>query len=89
MNLTVDGNYIFIGNLRGMLKQWEIEKGCVVKDFGRVHKNNIIALGSSGDSRVLVSTDCGGDVMLWDIFEKKIENFINFGGMRITTAFLD
>ena len=74
--------------MRGTLRQWGIREAAVVKHFGRVHKNSIVGLGASRDANVLVSADSGGDVMIWDIAGRAIDDFIHFEGMRVTTACL-
>lgn len=82
-----DNQFIFTGDSAGYLKQWKsytnfdnpldsktdnVQKELLIKDFGHIHENGIIAMAVTYDNSMLFTCDEKSFIKVWDIEEGKI-----------------
>lgn len=66
LSLSPDGTRALTGGRSGLLKEWDLARGNVVRDFSS-HDADILSVAAHWESGRLVSTDRRGEVRVWQI----------------------
>ena len=61
------GVYLFTTDICGYVKQWDIKRQKLLKDFGKVHHSVIMSIDATSDRKYLITSDYLGNIRKWDI----------------------
>ena len=64
--------YLFTGDDNGHLKQWDVERGRLQKDYGKVHSSSITAIAVLSDGTSMYTSDSKGVIKQWCLKKFKI-----------------
>ena len=72
MLITNDQKYLFVGKFSGRLVQIDVKNDFFLKDYDRVHYNNITAMACTSDSKYLFVSDLYGILKKISIQKQKV-----------------
>lgn len=67
--VNLESPYLFTGDEHGILKQWSIESGKLIKKFPSAHTSSIWCMVVSTDSKYLFTSDIQANVKQWLVFD--------------------
>lgn len=71
-SVTPNSTYLFTSGDGGFLKQFDIERKEILKDWGKINKGEIYSMAVTVDSRHLVTGDENGWLKKWEIKSRNI-----------------
>jgi len=72
MKTTPDNKSLFVSNEYGHLKQFSVEDGSLVKDYGIVHSDSLSSLDITADGQWLFTSSISGEFKKWSVAEQKL-----------------
>merc|ERR1711976_731286 len=73
LSIVTSPKFLFVTNIQGNMKQFNIESKEMVKDFGCIHKGFILAISVTPDGKNLFTSDDFGNFKQFRINDEWVE----------------